>query len=333
MEDESIFLINKCSFDGHGTSFTSTPPGKELCTEVLQSNPSKPSYKYTLSSGVLNRFINDAFETVSFDTSVSNIECPSNGETINISLSSTDKGSSKDGLSPSSLRFMERKIGHKQEGCLDKTPISAQIERTVTEKEEDSFGPWMVVQTKKNKKENQKGKPLSNSLQRKPLANDSDVSKLSTEGTLSVERGSIEPATTKEMAFTGPLVDEPFCLQSSEERANNPSSDPFPERGIEEQYPNAHHSDEHSDGLGTKLDDSFQVRDESQCKSFPRLRRILETARGAGQEDAQVRCVLSTDTPASGIRVAPTLRSKRGKAKPVNKSKSKNRNVDDCLKL
>ncbi|OMO85506.1 hypothetical protein COLO4_21591 [Corchorus olitorius] len=197
-------------------------------------------------------------------------------------------------------------------------------------------------------------------------------SECTTQATIGVKRGPNEPDSEEGLAFAGQLVQSTFCLSSSE-TTTNPGLDPDTRGRNGEQPPSANHPDDYPNGLGTKdnpllgelverpqlgstdldadsggvllacggsrvplrqqPDDCVQARDESQCNSFPRLRKILEGARGAGQKNAQDRCVLPTDTPTSSSELALTVRGKRSKAKPANKPKPKGRDVIDCLEL
>ncbi|OMO59803.1 importin subunit alpha-7-like protein [Corchorus olitorius] len=82
-------------------------------------------------------------------------------------------------------------------------------------------------------------------------------------------------------------------------------------------------------------DDSLQIGNKSQSQSFPRLRKILENAWGAGEKDAQDRLLLPANTQTSSSRLAPKVRGK--KAKPAKRStkptNSTSRNDIDCMEL
>ncbi|OMO70978.1 hypothetical protein COLO4_28420 [Corchorus olitorius] len=74
----------------------------------------------------------------------------------------------------SALCFHSGKIGHKEAQCPDKLPASEPLKMVDQTKEEDCFGPWMVVQSKKSKKMIQGGYQNSNSLQKVTLQEDND---------------------------------------------------------------------------------------------------------------------------------------------------------------
>ncbi|OMP01496.1 hypothetical protein COLO4_11819 [Corchorus olitorius] len=77
---------------------------------------------------------------------------------------------------------------------------------------------------------------------------------------------------------------------------------------------------------------SIQDREQSQCKSFARLRKILENARGAEDKDTKDRILLPSDAEKGSSRVAPKSRPKGGKN--TKRSKSTNsKHVNNSVEL
>ncbi|OMO94748.1 hypothetical protein COLO4_16167 [Corchorus olitorius] len=132
MEDASIFLTNNNSYETvtNAYFFSSIECFAATVTTATTNAAAKISYKDSLTQGNLGSFINENHQNESIEHSIltSNLDADFDDQIINITLSSSER---------------ER---------LKKQPIPPTKE---TPKEDENFGPCMVVQSKRNKKMNQ----------------------------------------------------------------------------------------------------------------------------------------------------------------------------------
>ncbi|OMO70232.1 hypothetical protein COLO4_28682 [Corchorus olitorius] len=188
-----------------------------------------------------------------------------------------------------------------------------------------------------------------------PMAATSTPTECSTQRALSVEGRS-----ARDVALTGNFIEPTLCVSSAKAGEPGTDLVTDTGGGNGKQHSGADHPTRLSDGLGTddnnvlgelvegqtmgsssmdansgrilspcgsarvpsgqQQDGGFQDISQPKCQSFPSLRKILEDARGAGQKNAQDRCVFNTDTAASGSGMEPPVWSKRIRAKSAKQT-------------
>ncbi|OMO77063.1 hypothetical protein COLO4_25371 [Corchorus olitorius] len=180
------------------------------------------------------------------------------------------------------------------------------------------------------------------------------------------------PSSVEAEIVIGELIKSAIRVRCTETNSTRSDLGTDGGRGIGECNPSSHHSSDLSYGLGIENDKglgklvarpqlggagldadngtvsspcgsprvpngqqhalSLSDRDQPQCKSFPRLRKILENARGTREKDAQDRIILPADTSTSCPGVATKARPKG--VKNTRKSKAKStKNVNDSMEL